>query len=254
VDPVSRVLVERARHRRHLVPFVLLALGAHAGVAAAAFVAGRLGSEKPPQLPSVAVRLVEAPQPQRRRGAQRSRPAATPAPQPTREPVATPAPQPTAAPERPPVVPVEEPAVPASEDAMPAPDGAAVRPTPAPTSAAARGDGLARGGISLGGGQRGAAGDPGVPSDFQFTYYLQRMLALIESRWYKPPVPPGVSARARFTIDTSGRLSNIAIEEPSGHPSYDRAVLRALYAANPLPPLPPAYRKPTLTVHLTFSE
>lgn len=255
MDPVSRVLSERARRRRHLVPFVLLALGAHGGLAAAAFVAGNLGSERPPQLPSVSVRLVEAPRPQRRRGPQRAQSVATPAPQPTEEPVASPKPQPTAAPERPPVVPVEEPLVPASEDAMPAPDAAPAQPTPAPTSAApAGGDGVARGGISLGGGDGRAAGEPGVPSDFKFTYYLQRMLALIESRWYKPPVPPGVRARARFTVDTSGRISNIAISEPSGHPSYDRAVLRALYAANPLPPLPPAYRKPTLTVHLTFSE
>jgi hypothetical protein len=37
-------------------------------------------------------------------------------------------------------------------------------------------------------------------------------------------------------------------------PSFDRATLRALYAANPLPPLPPAYGKPSLTVHLSFAE
>jgi outer membrane biosynthesis protein TonB len=37
-------------------------------------------------------------------------------------------------------------------------------------------------------------------------------------------------------------------------PNFDRAALRALYAANPLPPLPPAYGRPSLTVHLSFAE
>jgi TonB family protein len=80
------------------------------------------------------------------------------------------------------------------------------------------------------------------------------MLALIESKWYKPPVPAGTHAQVRFVISSSGRLDGVELEKSSGVPSFDRAVLRALYAANPLPPLPPAYRKPSLTVHLTFSE
>jgi len=80
------------------------------------------------------------------------------------------------------------------------------------------------------------------------------MLALIESRWYKPPVPIGTGARARFTILRDGKLKGIALEESSGYPTFDRAILRALYAANPLPPLPPAYLKSSLTVHLRFAN
>ena len=80
------------------------------------------------------------------------------------------------------------------------------------------------------------------------------MLALIESRWYKPPAPAGTRARVRFQILSSGRVEGIQLEQSSGQPAFDRAVLRALYAANPLPPLPPAYLKPSLTIHLTFSE
>jgi len=80
------------------------------------------------------------------------------------------------------------------------------------------------------------------------------MLALIESRWYKPPSPPGTTARVRFVIRSDGRLEGIALESSSGVPSFDRAALRALYASNPLPPLPPAYRKPSLMVHLAFTE
>jgi TonB family protein len=80
------------------------------------------------------------------------------------------------------------------------------------------------------------------------------MLALIESRWFKPAVPEGTAARVRFRIHRDGRLDGIELEASSGSPTFDRAALRAMYAANPLPPLPPAYRKQTLTVHLTFSE
>jgi len=80
------------------------------------------------------------------------------------------------------------------------------------------------------------------------------MLALIESNWYKPPVPHGTRAMVRFRITSAGRLEAIELEESSGVPSFDRSALRALYAANPLPPLPPAYGKPSVTVHLTFSE
>ena len=80
------------------------------------------------------------------------------------------------------------------------------------------------------------------------------MLALIESRWYKPVVPVGTRARVGFTILKDGRLEDIRLEESSGMPTFDRAALRAIYAANPLPPLPPAYGKPSLTIHLSFSE
>jgi TonB family protein len=79
-------------------------------------------------------------------------------------------------------------------------------------------------------------------------------LALIEARWYQPVAPIGTRALVRFTINRDGRLSRIELESSSGNSSFDRAALRALHATNPLPPLPPAYSKPSLTVHLTFSE
>jgi protein TonB len=103
------------------------------------------------------------------------------------------------------------------------------------------------------GGESGESAS-GIPSDFHFTYYVQRMLALIESRWYKPTAAPGTRAQVGFTILKDGRLEGIRLEQSSGLPSFDRAALRAIYAANPLPPLPPAYRKPSLTVHLSFTE
>jgi TonB family protein len=243
VDQVSRILVERERSRARLFPYAMIAFFLHAGLAGGAFLVARNAAARPAQLPAVAVKIVRPdPAPRRRT----SQPAARPTQPPQRE---TPAPVPTepepvetAAPE------IEAPVQQASEDAMAAPERQTTpRPTPAPVPAGGSG------GLSVGGGAD-AGQVPGIPSDFHFTYYVQRMLALIEQRWYKPPVPEGTEARARFTINREGRLSRIELESSSGNSSFDRAALRALYAANPLPPLPPAYRKSTLTVHLTFSE
>jgi TonB family protein len=137
----------------------------------------------------------------------------------------------------------------ASADAMRSEDSVA---TPAPTPPAPEPDGGGGRGLSVG--SNGGGGATGIPADFHFTYYIERMLALIESRWYKPVVPQGTRARVGFVILKSGRVEGIRLEESSGLPSFDRATLRALYAANPLPPLPPAYGKPSLTVHLSFAE
>jgi protein TonB len=137
-----------------------------------------------------------------------------------------------------------------TEDAMPAAESDVTAvPTP---EASGPPDGGAGRGLSLGG--PSANQQAGIPADFHFTYYVERMLALIESRWYKPAVPPNTTARVRFRIRRDGRVDGIVLEESSKNSSFDRAALRALYAANPLPPLPPAYGKPTLTVHLAFSE
>ena len=249
MDPVSRTLAEIERHRPRLLPFIILALALHVGIVWTAFMIGKYKpGPRAAQLPSVSVRLIREPVHKKRRSsvpAARPQPAATPMPQPTAPPMATPVPLPTAAPKIAPET-TSRP----SEDAMPTIDA---KNTPAPTPPPAAQTGTGRGGLSLGG-DTDSGGEPGIPSDFQFTYYLDRMLALIESRWFKPPVPLGVGARARFTILRNGKLKGIALEETSGYPTFDRAVLRALYAANPLPPLPPAYMKSSLTVHLRFTN
>jgi protein TonB len=242
VDPVSRILTERQRARPRLFPYAMIALAMHGGIAGLVFLASRNAAARPAQLPAVAVRIVR-PEPEPRRAASR------PAPRPTRAPVVeTPEPEPEPEPVEtpPPEIAADEP--PPSENAMAAPER---RATPRPTPVAAPA-GSGSGGLSLGGGA--GRETAGIPSDFHFAYYVQRMLTLIESRWYKPAVPEGTEARVRFTIARDGKLSRIELETSSGLPSFDRAALRALYAANPLPPLPPAYAKPTLTVHLTFSE
>jgi TonB family protein len=221
----------------------MIALVLHGGLAGTIFLMSRNASARHAQLPAVSVRLIqpEPPKPRRRRAEPAAQPTRapkkeTPVPVPTEpEPVATAAPE------------IEAPTQRASEDALAAPEQKA---TPLPTQPPAPASGGS--GLSIGGGNDRQM--PGIPSDFRFAYYVQRMLALIGSRWYKPAAPAETRALVRFTINRDGRVSRIELESSSGNSSFDRATLRALYAANPLPPLPPAYRKSSLTVHLTFSE
>jgi len=251
MDPVSQLLVDRERSRPRMLPWVVLAATLHGLLVAAAFLYGRTAAARPAHLPVVSVKLIRPERPPGGPPAS-SRPqptVAAPAPRPTAAATAAPKPQPTAPPRKR-----------ASEKAMAAPGAAATPPPtevaePEPSGAgsgtAAAGGG-SPGGLSLGAGGGGEIA--GVPADFHFTYYIERMLALIESRWYKPAVAQGTRARVRFRIQRDGRVDAIEIEESSGHPSFDRAALRALYASNPLPPLPPAYTQPSLTVHLSFAE
>ncbi len=243
MDPVTKFLVDRERSQPRLLPWVVLAIVMHAGVAAATYLVGRRAAARPVQLPVVSVKLVRPQVPRTRQSPSRPEPRATAVPQPTEAaPTAVPEPEPVAT-----SLPTEDAPRP-SEDAMREADSV---DTPAPTPLPAPSGG---GGSGLSVGETPDGGSSGIPADFHFTYYVERMLALIESRWYKPAVPPGTRARVRFVILKDGRVEGIQLEESSGLPSFDRAALRAMYAANPLPPLPPAYGKPSLTIHLSFAE
>ncbi len=245
MDPVSKILMARERARPRLLPWVILAVVMHTGAAAATYLVGRRVASRPINLPVVAVKLVRPQAPARRAPSRQEPSRSTPVPQPSKPP-ATAVPRQTAIPTAPPAEPDK---VQATADAMRSEDS---RATPAPTPPPLEPG--AGGGRGLSVGSNGGRSAAGIPVDFHFTYYIERMLALIESRWYKPAVPHGTRAQVGFVILKSGRIEGIRLEESSGMPSFDRATLRALYAANPLPPLPPAYGKPSLTVHLSFAE
>jgi protein TonB len=244
MDPVTKILLDREKARPRLLPWVVLAIVMHAGFAAATYLVGRRATSRPIQLPVVSVKIVRPQAPSRRPPSREPQRRATAVPEPSKAP-------PTAVPEPEPVATAatKEDAPRASADAMRAADSAA---TPAPTPPPVDSGGGGGRGLSVG--ENTVSGDPGIPADFHFTYYIERMLALIESRWYKPSAPAGARARVRFVILKSGKVEGIQLEESSGISSFDRAALRAMYAANPLPPLPPAYGKPSLTVHLSFAE
>lgn len=89
-------------------------------------------------------------------------------------------------------------------------------------------------------------------TDFPYAYYIEQLQSLIGANWLKPNVPDGTACTVFFQIQRSGQITDVKIEGASGLPFYDRAAARSVYAANPLPPLPPEFQGERLGVHLRF--
>lgn len=128
------------------------------------------------------------------------------------------------------------------------PPAAEPAPPAAPGASAGRAAASGAGGIALGVGS--GAGDESFP----FSYYLNRVLALIQGNWFRPPAPPETRCTVRCIIDRSGRLVDAGLEQESPFAAFDRAALRAVYAAAPFPPLPDGFGGETLTLHLEFGQ
>lgn len=96
------------------------------------------------------------------------------------------------------------------------------------------------------------SGKAGTDEVFPYGYYLDRVLGMIESNWFRPPASAETRSRVLCRIDRTGRVLEVGLEEPSTSPAFDRAALRAVYAAAPFPPLPQGFRGSTLTLHLEF--
>jgi len=136
--------------------------------------------------------------------------------------------------------------------APPAPEKGASRPGQGPVLDLPAANGSAGEGSAA-----GAAGGFGAAisffdADFPFAYYVEQLQALIGANWLKPPAPDQTAVVVAFRILRSGQVTDVKIETPSGVSVYDRAATRAIYAANPLPPLPPEYRGDALGVHIKF--
>jgi protein TonB len=98
----------------------------------------------------------------------------------------------------------------------------------------------------------GTAGVTGLEGDFPYTIYIDRMKLIIGQRWFRPQVAAGTIATVSFTIDRDGTIRDAKYEISSGNGTFDRAALRAVLEASPLPPLPFGYNGTYLGVHLTF--
>jgi TonB family protein len=98
----------------------------------------------------------------------------------------------------------------------------------------------------------GSTGVTGIEGDFPYTIYIDRMKTLIGQRWLRPQGVSGVATTVSFTIDRDGAIREAKNEITSGNGTFDRAALRAVLEASPLPPLPFGYNGTFLGVHLTF--
>ncbi len=102
-------------------------------------------------------------------------------------------------------------------------------------------------GLSTGGG--GTGGEINV-GDFCCPEYLQTLLELIQRGWNSKHQIAGTTA-IRFTIARSGAVSDVEVAKASGFTVLDFAAQRAVLTAR-FPPLPVAYRNPTLTLTINF--
>jgi protein TonB len=235
IDPVSKEL----ERREHLdVPWkwaVFGALALHLAVAAT-FLLAPTKRPRALSLPRIQVRISAVPMP----APARARPAPA-APTKPPAPVRSPKPAAKRAAEPPPkhAIPPKK----AAKQVAPAP---AEEPEPAAPAAPPGAPAASAGGIALG------VGGTGGEDSFPFSYYLNRVVSLIESNWFRPPATAGSRCRVRCVIDRSGRLVEAGLEQESQVPAFDRAALRAVYAAVPFPPLPQAFGGNTLTLHLEF--
>ena len=184
------------------------------------------------------------------------RPAAAPAPAPVAAPVEPPAPVKSK-----PVIEKPSEKVLPSAKALPEPKKPAKTEKAKPPAVAAKASGPALELPSAAGAASGTTSGAGISfgasvssfdADFPFAYYVEQLLSLIGANWFKPESAEGTSCVVSFRVQRSGQVTDVKVDSTSGVSYYDRAAARAVYAANPLPPLPPDYRNDSLGVHLKF--
>ena len=248
---VSEILAGRARAGRVPAPVAAgLSVLAHA-----AFVVAVILTSRPRYVPtaipiSLPVRVVSP--------AALGRPEAAPAPAPAAPVEAVPEPAKAR-----PVIEKKNEKIEPSPSAMPALKNPKVKPTPPKAAQPGRGAAPAVELPSAPGFPSGSAGAAGTTlsfgadvaafdTDFPFSYYVQQLVALIGANWFRPDASEGAVCTVSFRIQRSGQVADVKVEASSGESYYDRAAVRAVYAANPLPPLPNDYRNEQLGVHLRF--
>jgi protein TonB len=239
-DRIGDLLAERASLGGNAAGGIAVAVFLH-GVLAAGIVYSAMHAAAPQEVSTLNIKF--APMPSIAPPAVTPQPVAQPAPKKVAiaEPVAEP-PKPVAKP--------EPKTVPLSNFGRSTRKGSETPPQPTPAAAPpiAAKPGVV-GGIDI---PIGSAGVTGIEGDFPYTIYIERMKTLIGQRWLRPQGVSGVTATVSFVIDRDGTIRDAKNEIPSGNGTFDRAALRAVLEASPLPPLPFGYNGTFLGVHLTF--
>jgi colicin import membrane protein len=113
------------------------------------------------------------------------------------------------------------------------------------------GSGEGDGAAGLGNGGRGSP--TGVVKGMDFIIYQNRMLATIKENWaWVGQQRSNLRVVVQFGIKENGEIVGLRIVQPSGDPSYDESVLRALKKSNPLPAPPENYRKDFADLEISF--
>jgi colicin import membrane protein len=120
---------------------------------------------------------------------------------------------------------------------------------PAKGETLSSGTGEGEGASALG---QGGRGGPGIVKGMDFIIYQNRMLSTIKENWAWVGQRSNLKVVVHFGIKDSGEIVGLKIVQPSGDPSYDESVLRALKKSSPLSPPPETYRRDFADVELTF--
>ena len=118
----------------------------------------------------------------------------------------------------------------------------------AKTEVLSAGTGEGEGAAALGAGGRGG---PGVVRGIDFVIYQNRMLSTIKENWAWVGQRSNLRVVVHFGIKENGEIVGLKIVQPSGDPSYDESVVRAVKKSSPLPVPPESYRKDFADVELT---
>lgn len=121
------------------------------------------------------------------------------------------------------------------------PDPSAAAPAPAGAgSGAEAGNGVGVGPLKF--------DQPG----FNYPYYYERVKVAIETNWFKPAATIPTSPVVHFSIQKDGTVTDAEVVTSSGLPFVDRAALRAVLAASPLPPLPSEFQSSHVSLSVLF--
>jgi len=101
-------------------------------------------------------------------------------------------------------------------------------------------------GVSIG---SGSGEEGGIDS-----WYIRQVEQRVGRNWLQTSLGKlkRVEATATFVVRSNGQIENIELEKRSGVSSVDRAVLRAIQASNPLPPLPYEFRGRSVRFQAVF--
>jgi TonB family protein len=239
-DRIGDLLAERTRLGGNAAGGVALSILFH-GALAAGIIYGAMHAAAPQEVSTLSIKFAPM--------------ASVAAPAVTTQPVAPPQappvakkltiPEPVAEPVKP-VAKSESKTVPLSNFGRSTKKGSETPPAPTPHTQPPSPQTVAGADIPI-----GSAGVTGIEGDFPYTIYVDRMKTLIGQRWLRPQGATGTTT-VSFVIDRDGTIRDAKNEIPSGNGTFDRAALRAVLEASPLPPLPFGYNGTYLGVHLTF--
>lgn len=88
----------------------------------------------------------------------------------------------------------------------------------------------------------------------EFGPWIRRFVAQIKRNWLIPEAAMVMRGHVvvTFNVHKDGRITDIAIKQPSGIDAFDRAAANSLQWSNPTTPLPPEYPSPTALFTVTF--